>query len=163
MLMHTGKKRGFTLIELMLIIAIVGILAAIAIPAYQDYMILSQAQSGLRLVEGLEGTMETYHRRTGTWPTEAMLHDWVVFPMTNRYVGSVSVLNNGVIEIEFDGNDATPPLRMTTLDITPYSNAQGDVMWQCGAHGALSAAGSSAKYPKYPSAPSRFQPHYCGR
>jgi type IV pilus assembly protein PilA len=161
--MQTRKKRGFTLIELMLIIAIFGILTATAIPAYRDYIIQTQAQSGLRLVDGLQGVMETYHRRTGTWPTQATLSDWVAFPMTNRYVGSVAVLDNGVIEIVFDGNEATAPLRLTTLNITPYANAQGDVMWQCGAQGALSAAGSSAKYPKYPAVPSSFKPHYCGR
>jgi type IV pilus assembly protein PilA len=136
---HSGEERGFTLIELALVVAILGILTAVAIPAYQDYLIQRDVNSGLLLVNGLQGSIETYRRRTGTWPTAANLNDTVSFQKTNSNVRSIVVLQDGVIEIEFDDKGVTPPLRMKTIELTPYANAQGDVLWQCGGPWTLNA------------------------
>src|SRR5262245_37985307 len=66
-------QKGFTLIELMIVVAIIGILAAIAIPAYQDYTIRSQITEGLNLASDLKAGVAEYQAQTGTWPDLAQI------------------------------------------------------------------------------------------
>ncbi|MDY7116732.1 pilin [Halomonas sp. SSL-5] len=71
-MMKTKRSQGgFTLIELMIVVAIVGILAAIAIPRYQDYVARSQVSEGLSLASGLKATMSEIYTSTGAFPTSA--------------------------------------------------------------------------------------------
>ncbi len=63
-------QKGFTLIELMIVVAIIGILAAIAIPAYQDYTIRSQLTEGLNLAGAVETGVAEYFANTGSFPTD---------------------------------------------------------------------------------------------
>ncbi len=62
------KQKGFTLIELMIVVAIIGILAAVAIPAYTDYMKRSKVSEGLQLLGGVKTAAEEYHGDKGEWP-----------------------------------------------------------------------------------------------
>src|SRR5580698_5533466 len=63
-----AMQKGFTLIELMIVVAIIGILAAIAIPAYQDYTVRSQVTEGMNLAGSLETGVAEYFANTGSWP-----------------------------------------------------------------------------------------------
>jgi prepilin-type N-terminal cleavage/methylation domain-containing protein len=130
--MRSGKQRGFSFVEPAIALAILGILAALVIPAYQDTFIQKDVNSGLRLVKNLQGAMDSYHRRTHLWPSAADLMALGAFPTTISPVRSIVIRQSGVIEIEFDGKEVASELRMKTLEVTPYSNAQGDVLWQCG-------------------------------
>ncbi|EPI6285003.1 pilin, partial [Neisseria gonorrhoeae] len=95
--MNTLQK-GFTLIELMIVIAIVGILAAVALPAYQDYTARAQVSEAILLAEGQKSAVTEYYLNHGTWP-ENNDSAGVASPPSNikgKYVESVTV-ENGVV------------------------------------------------------------------
>ena len=128
-------QKGFTLIELMIVVAIIGILAAIAIPAYQDYTIRSQVTEGLTLASDIKAGVAEYMAQTGSWP--ANLQEAGVAAASGtaadkqaRYVASIDV-NTGTIQIIY-GKDANAKINGLELDIQPMVNANGDVVWVCG-------------------------------
>jgi type IV pilus assembly protein PilA len=131
----TKLQKGFTLIELMIVVAIIGILAAIAIPAYQDYTVRAQVSEGLNLAAAAKAAIaETYLTR-GVGPvnrTQAGMSANAT-DTSGKYVKSVGV-TNGVILVTY-GNEANSALKTTpeTLGITPYLSPDNSVVWQCGA------------------------------
>ncbi|EMS3255689.1 pilin, partial [Neisseria gonorrhoeae] len=100
--MNTLQK-GFTLIELMIVIAIVGILAAVALPAYQDYTARAQVSEAILLAEGQKSAVTEYYLNNGIWP-ENNGDAGVASPsdIKGKYVESVTV-TNGVVTA--DGTD----------------------------------------------------------
>ena len=67
--MKSSAQRGFTLIELMIVVAIIGILAAVALPAYQDYVTRAQVSEAIELAAGLKVPVNEYASQTAVWPT----------------------------------------------------------------------------------------------
>ena len=129
-------QEGFTLIELMIVVAIIGILAAIAIPAYQNYTIRAQVTEGMNLASAVETGVAEYFANPGTWPANRTPAggDPVNLP-TGKYVTSVNVSGAGLITITY-GNQANSAILNGTLSLTPGANANGDVSWICGNHTA---------------------------
>ena len=130
-------SRGFTLIELMIVIAIIGILAAIAIPAYQNYTIRSQVTEGLTLADGWKTAIAEYYANTGNWPTVSNLTG--TCNSVGKYESSVTVTTGGVVQVTY-GNQANLKLSGLILNIVPYTNSNNDVLWQCGTNSAPSSA-----------------------
>jgi type IV pilus assembly protein PilA len=131
------KQQGFTLIELMIVVAIIGILAAIAIPAYQDYTIRAQVSEGLNLSGGAKVAVTEYFQDRGLFPpdnTTAGLAD--AGQILGKYVESVGVGNaDGIITITY-GIDAHDLINGESITLTAVTNA-GSVEWQCASSGTI--------------------------
>jgi type IV pilus assembly protein PilA len=136
-------QKGFTLIELMIVVAIIGILAAIAIPAYQDYTIRAQVSEGLNLAAAAKAAVAESYLNTGVAPATrtAAGMSATLTDTQGKYVASVDV-TAGVITVAY-GNEANNVLKTgpQTLGITPYLSKDNSVVWRCG--GALAPTGAT--------------------
>ena len=151
---------GFTLIELMIVVAIIGILAAIAIPAYQNYTIRSQVTEGLNLANAMETGVAEYYANTGNWPSSNTLAGITNAP-TGKYVTGVTVGTSGVITITY-GGQANSAINGSnnSLALTPALSANGDVSWICGNHSVPSTV-TQVVAPTLPTVAQKYLPQVC--
>ena len=125
------KQQGFTLIELMIVVAIIGILAAIAIPAYQDYTIRAQVSEGLNLAGGAKAAVTEYFQDRGQLPDTNLLAGIAAnTEIQGKYVAQVTVGANGSIDVEY-GNDAHQVIQGQAVQLTPNTSEPGSVRWDC--------------------------------
>jgi type IV pilus assembly protein PilA len=126
-------QKGFTLIELMIVVAIIAILAAIAIPAYQDYLIRSQVSEGASLADAAKTAAAEYFSNHGSFPTgNTGAGVATASSIQGKYVKSVTV-NNGVVTALF--SSAAPQVANSKLDqkvlaFSPIDNG-GSISWHC--------------------------------
>lgn len=125
------RQNGFTLIELMIVIAIVAILAAIAVPAYQDYVARAQVSEGLGLATSAKLAIATYYADKGAYPSDNSAAGMADPASINgKYVRSVTVNNTGIIEVEFSSS-ASDKISGQTLTMQ-VSDRNGSLSWRCG-------------------------------
>ena len=129
--MNTPMKKaqqGFTLIELMIVVAIVGILAAIAIPAYQDYVARSQVSEGVATAGAVKTGITEFYQSQGEFPSANVYDDTV----GGRYTASATHDNAGVITVTMRG--AAPvsnAVRGVTFTLTPTTTSGNITDWNC--------------------------------
>ncbi|EMT3912158.1 pilin [Neisseria gonorrhoeae] len=128
--MNTLQK-GFTLIELMIVIAIVGILAAVALPAYQDYTARAQVSEAILLAEGQKSAVTEYYLNNGKWPED---NDKAGVASSDKikgkYVKEVKVAN-GVVTATMNSTGVNKEIKDKRLSLWA-KRQDGSVKWFCG-------------------------------
>jgi len=131
------RQSGFTLIELMIVVAIIGILAGIAIPAYQDYTIRAQVTEAFSLASELKGPIQEYRKERGMFPADNAAAG---VPEPNKLIGNYVTrveVRQGAINVTF-GNFVNKAIEGRTVTLQPIvvkGSPASPMSWRCGYRG----------------------------
>jgi len=127
------RQAGFTLIELMIVIAIIGILMAYAIPAYRDYTVRAKFGECATLAGGLKTSVAEYRYANGAWPTETLLGYSAATDLGGEYIASAAVASaTGAITATFKSSGVDPALDGLNCVYTPtLPSTGGTITWAC--------------------------------
>jgi type IV pilus assembly protein PilA len=128
MLKHT--QQGFTLIELMIVVAIIGILAAIAVPAYQDYMVRSKVSEAILRLDEVKTAVSDYFAYYGAFGSAASVG--FNTGATGKYVNDVACGSNcGQITVTLTNTSELGAAAGKTIQLSATSTANGVITWKC--------------------------------
>ena len=142
--MMKKAQQGFTLIELMIVVAIIGILAAVAIPAYQDYTARAQATEAVELMGGLKTPLAEWYSDKGAWPSSLAS---VGATTSGKYTSAITISSSSntapgsiTLQAMFAASNVNSNLTSKTVTL---STANGGSAWTCATGGSAPVA---AKY-----------------
>ena len=149
--MFNKVQKGFTLIELMIVVAIIGILAAIAIPAYQDYTIRAKITEGLNLADSAKTAVAESWQSGGTTGLLAAASGWNSSFVATKYVSSIAVsTTTGAITVSYNTTQIPQVTGANALVLTPSVNKAalpntlaGSIDWACSSSASTTATAQS--------------------
>jgi type IV pilus assembly protein PilA len=163
--MFKKVQQGFTLIELMIVVAIIGILAAIAIPAYQDYTIRAKVTEGLNIADSAKTAIAEAYQSNDMPGVTAIAATWTASFTPTKYVATAVVAATGTITVGYSA--IIPQINGLTVVLTPSiakvalaANQNGNMDWACAS--TKSATATNRGLPvNLGTAPARYMPTEC--